>query len=404
MLEILDRESYEASAGEERQRISEIDKLRAIAILLVYLFHAWILSGEPKAEVTLSGVQLDLLLLFKHGNAGVDLFFVLSGFCLFLPICQPELNRNWNWRIFYKKRLRRIVPAYYAAITFVTLLPACFGLLATISGHTTNVLPVVFHLPWQPAPSFWHYSTHLFFIHSLFPDTWNSLNDVFWSLGPEAQFYLVFPLFVLGFRRWKGRFLFSLIAVSLGYRLLATVLFGNKLWLTQFLISVFGPGRWMQFALGMLAALITIRYTRQKKMLSGWRGIELLFGAGFLIILVISQEDNQSLPLFPLRDTLLAVGWALVVVALCNSAITLRPSSRASKLLVWLGTISYSIFLIHMPLTYYASVLLQNVFQLEAIWQFLLLSTGGFSGVCVISFLFYQLFEKPFLGKNSKIS
>jgi peptidoglycan/LPS O-acetylase OafA/YrhL len=397
MIEILNKEKAKIKLTGDRGRIAEIDQLRGVAILLVYLFHAWLLSGEPEAGFEIGGLQLDLFLLFKHGNAGVDLFFVLSGFCLFLPICKSSSNQDWNWHLFYKKRLWRIVPAYYAAIAFVTLLPAFWGLVARLTGRGTNISPVVFHLPWQPSPSIWHYATHLFFIHSLFPDTWDSLNDVFWSLGPEAQFYLVFPLFVLGFRRWKVKFLFFLIAVSISYRLLATILFANKLWLTQFLISIFLTGRWMQFGLGMLAAFLTSRYVSQNKTLNNRTSVRLLPGVILFIVIVMWQENTQSLPLFPLRDTVLALSWAILVVILCNSTVSL-PYFFVNKLLISIGTISYSIFLIHMPLTYYASLLLQNLFQLTSLWQFLILSTVGLLTVCGISFLFYRLFERPFLG------
>ena len=97
----------------------------------------------------------EVFALFKYGGAGVDLFMVLSGFCLFLPLCRSdEALAKFQWKNFYQRRARRIIPPYYAGILFATLMPfaltvffrsaAYQGQLAAASRNALRVLRAYF--------------------------------------------------------------------------------------------------------------------------------------------------------------------------------------------------------------------------------------------------------------------
>src|SRR5437870_10025587 len=97
-------------------RIPEIDGLRALAILMVYVYHAWQFGGTPALAVSLFGSRWNLSDLVEHLTAGVPLFMALSGFCLFWPLCKSaESLTSWDWKDYARRRMRRIVPPYYAA-------------------------------------------------------------------------------------------------------------------------------------------------------------------------------------------------------------------------------------------------------------------------------------------------
>ena len=195
-------------------RIPAIDGLRALACMMVYGYHVWQFGYSPSLVVPVFGHPVNLLGMFPAFPAGVDLFMVLSGFCLFWPLCKShEALENWDWREYAWRRVRRIVPPYYAAILYTIVLPMVLVALFRLLRLEAN---------WQPVPSARQILTHIFFIHTLFPDTWKGITGAFWSLGLEAQFYLIFPLVVFAFRQWKLAVLAVMVASSIIYRIIAT--------------------------------------------------------------------------------------------------------------------------------------------------------------------------------------
>ena len=133
---------------------------------------------------------------------------VLSGFCLFLPLCKSEeALAKFQWKNFYKRRARRIVPPYYAGLAFAALLPSALVLFFRLLHLKAN---------WQPFPgSPYGYFAHLFFLQTLSTRSFGQINSSLWSMGLEAQFYLMFPLVVLGFRRLNLRFIALMIGISI---------------------------------------------------------------------------------------------------------------------------------------------------------------------------------------------
>ena len=90
-------------------RLPALDGMRAVACLLVLTYHSFQFTGLSGAELPWGLRQLSL-----YGNSGVDIFVVLSGFCLFLPVARSP--RKFRTRNFFMRRAKRIVPAYYASI------------------------------------------------------------------------------------------------------------------------------------------------------------------------------------------------------------------------------------------------------------------------------------------------
>jgi peptidoglycan/LPS O-acetylase OafA/YrhL len=155
-----------------QKHIVALDGLRAIAALAVFSQH---ISQQ-----------------FAHGQlpnslgwAGVTLFFLLSGFCIHYPkaLSQNGQIRTLDFKEFAKRRLLRIFPAYIA----VLLISYSIG-----QYQETNLLG-----KYHGSHDFW---MHIFFIHNLSPDTFYSINAVFWSIAIEIQFYLIYALFYQYFR------------------------------------------------------------------------------------------------------------------------------------------------------------------------------------------------------------
>ncbi len=157
----------------QQKHIVSIDGLRALAALSVFLQHLVQQFSSGKFSSSL-------------GWAGVTMFFLLSGFCIHYSQVKLQNNlgqRNLDYREFAKRRLLRLFPAY-----FVVLLISCW----LGQYFQTNVI--------NRCHGLHDFLMHLFFVHNLSPDTFYSINGVFWSLAIEVQFYLIYALFYQRFR------------------------------------------------------------------------------------------------------------------------------------------------------------------------------------------------------------
>jgi peptidoglycan/LPS O-acetylase OafA/YrhL len=370
-------------------RVVAIDGLRAMAMLMVYLYHTWEFGDSPKLQVW----KISFGDIIRGFSSGVDLFMVLSGFCLFWPLAKrPAIAEGWDSKDFARRRVRRILPAYLGSIVLVSLMPNFFVCVFKL-----------LHLPakWQQLPSFWQYLTHLTFTHTLFRQTWDGIQGVYWSLGLEAQLYLVFPLVVWGFRRMGIRVLIPMLAASLIYRGIGAATLNPKdpaNWTTNFLYSITFLGRWMEFAAGMLAAWIVAK--RRHTPMSALWGTMLSVAAVLVYFLAVIKFDDFSL--FSMRELLLSVAYATFAVAMCASRTGLRKVME-NRVMVFLGLISYSVFLLHQNMMFYFGELMKKVLKISnGEIRFAVLITVGFALTVAISYVSYLLLERPWASGKTE--
>lgn len=382
------------STDRQAWRIPAIDGFRAFACLMVYVYHVWQFAGSPALDVTILGAQLNLFRPIWDFPAGVDLFMVLSGFCLFWPLCKnPEALSRWNWREYATRRVRRIVPPYYMAIAYAILLPVVLVAAFRLLGLEAN---------WPHLPSLRQLVTHVLFIHTLFPDTWDGITGAFWSLGLEAQFYIAFPFVIWAFRQAKVWTLIGMVAVSIFYRIVAHYLTAGSGGNEQMVASIFFLGRWMQFAAGMAAAwIVATHWHTGKNLRNAWTGTTLFVGAVGLYVAAATPALASLSPALPLRALLLAASFAIGIVAICATHTPAR-GLFANRVSTGLGFISYSVFLIHQPTAWYLSELFRKKLKVDGMTDFVLLLTVGFVIVLAISYVFFLLFEKPFLNTSRR--
>jgi peptidoglycan/LPS O-acetylase OafA/YrhL len=181
------------------KRLEVLDGLRGLAIVLVVLFHLWQKSWWNPLE------RLGLLeCLPRRGYMGVEIFFFLSGFCLYWPLAQAG---KWPGLGHYlKRRMGKILPSYgLCLVAALVLLPE----------------PAVQQNLWL------HLFSHLSFLHPLIFETYYSIHGVFWSLGVEVQFYLIFPLLAVLFLRKP------LLGPLLGWLVLTVLALLYRRWVAQ---------------------------------------------------------------------------------------------------------------------------------------------------------------------------
>ena len=304
-------------------KLACLDGLRGVAVLLVVLFHLG--NGD---RVGYHRTVAAVLSPFRYGFTGVHLFLVLSGFCLtHALIRRARARRAPDWPTYMKGRYRRIGPPYYAAMALYLSFPVA-ALLIGRPGASRALLSVR------------QVATHVLFIHGFWPDTIDSINTAFWSLSLEFQFYLALPLlFVMAGRFGPAAVLATAAVVSLAWRGTLAALWPGH----AYLINGFLPGRLTEFVLGMAVAFWFNDPARRV----GQGGV-VRFLVAALALLGGAVALTARGRLFA-TDYVFSLGYTLLLVAVLRAAE--RPG-RLSALfewrpLVWVGMISYSLYLTH---------------------------------------------------------
>ena len=302
----------------------DIDVLRAIAILAVFLFH-----------LNVPG--------FSGGFVGVDVFFVISGFLMTSIICaELKSTGKLDYLAFCERRMKRILPALLAvtvAVTVVSLLVP----LATVESLRSQVLSTAIFASniyyWGEAGYFDSASMTKPLLHT-------------WSLSVEAQFYLAWPLLLL--LAWKRlpQWIFPGILLALFFLSFGAGLFftGEKDLPTIFYMM---PFRAFEFALGGLVYFDKVVLHVTDLVLK-----ILLISTIFLIgICVVSYTEKM---IFPAWNALLPDFAAAAYLSLGNR--TSLPRIFASRILLAVGKLSYAIYLVHWPIiVFYVHLTGQNL-------------------------------------------
>jgi len=314
---------FPLSLATSGKRLAGLDHLRALAIILVFLYHYRIFGDAPLITT-----------LGSFGWTGVDLFFVLSGYLIGgqllgrlaagLPISYTE---------FYFKRFLRIIPAYAAVLILYFTIPAF---------TERSQLPPLWKFLTFTQNFGLDLSSHAAFSHA-------------WSLCIEEQFYLILPLFVmilaaLGLIKKGGWLILVLVCMGFGLRFYDWENYvgsaGDQSWI-EFYKYIYYPtyDRLDGLLTGLaLAALfhfqpfIWQRLTRYGNIVL-LAGIGLIIAAGFCCAGFVTF--NTAIFGFPLIA--LAYG-VMVLAALSPTCILFRYSSWATK---WIAALSYSIYLTH---------------------------------------------------------
>lgn len=337
----------------------ELDGLRALAVSLVLLFHA-------------GGVWL------PGGYVGVDVFFVLSGF-LITRILVEELSEEGRIRFgrFYLRRIRRLFPALLC-----TVVVSCFGAFLLLSPE----LIVGFFR--SAGAALLSISNFFFWWQVDYFDVAGNTKPLLhtWSLSVEEQFYLIWPVTLFVLWRFCGR-----LGAWIGLFLLAVTSLIWSEWLLErdragsfFLL----PSRMIELAIG---ALLVWAPSLKKPSLQ-----EASMALGIAAILAAATLFDEKTPFPGLAALLPCLGAALFIVGakapLMGHAFRLRP-------VVWLGKISYSLYLVHWPVVVF---FIAYTFRIPS-------QATDIALICCLSVLLawvqYRLVERPFRypGESNRV-
>ncbi|PXW92405.1 peptidoglycan/LPS O-acetylase OafA/YrhL [Sphaerotilus hippei] len=289
---------------------ADIDGLRALAVLPVVAFHAGV-SGIP------------------GGFVGVDVFLVISGF-LITAILAREIERGEFslWR-FYDRRIRRIVPALitmFAAVWLVGALVLYPPEMRLLGESMAAALLSVANLYFWQTINYFNPGDTVLLLHT-------------WSLGVEEQFYLVFPLLLAWLHR-RGQAPLRLLLIVLALSLVASSI-GVFHWRSATFYLL--PTRAWELLVGACLALWRPSF-RIAPLLRQAMG-----AAGLALILFAMLHFNKDGAFPGLRALFPCVGAALIILAGSPGGSSLVNQLLSTRPLVFIGLISYSLYLWHWP-------------------------------------------------------
>lgn len=360
----------------------DIDGLRAVAILSVVLFHAF-----PT--------------LLRGGFVGVDIFFVISGFLISSIIFRSLQRGDFSFAEFYAHRVKRIFPALIAvlaiayAIGWSALLPGEFKQLgkhmAASAGFVQNIILR------QEIGYF---------------DTGSELKPLMhlWSLAIEEQFYLTYPLLI--WVAWRLRW-----NVLVTLALLGLLSFGLNVWgialdvvSTFFLpqtrfwellagailayFQLFKRAQWSGWAKHRLFALALVRQSSLSAK-GDWLLKATLSALGLALVLASVTGIRQDLA-FPGWWALAPVAGAFLLI-LAGPEAWVNRKILANRLMVFVGVISYPLYLWHWPLLSFARIVKSEIPSVE-------MRIGMVALSFLLAWLTYRLIERPIrLGRKTWI-
>lgn len=354
-------------ASSENYR-ADIDGLRAVAVLLVIFFHI------NKNSV-------------PGGFVGVDIFFVISGFLITQNISSQIEQGKFSLTEFYRRRIKRIIPAMAFVVLLTTLFSQYFLLPVDALKEARSALWSMFSLG---NIFFWKYlDTGYFATESMTAPLLH-----LWSLGVEEQFYVFWPFFLLLLSKFKLHKFWSLIVFVLAFFSFAL----GEWWYAEHPTFVYYmlPFRAGELMAGALAARAVMQQKKSIPTLNAPKKYftELCAVMGVLLITwsAFCLSDADKFPGFNAVFPALGTGLMLYAGAVSNRV----NSLLAFKGLVWIGLISYSAYLWHWPVLAFLryGYGYANLAFAPGVAVFLL--------TLLLAYLSYRFIETPFRNSSAR--
>lgn len=344
----------------------EIDGLRSIAVLGVLIYHIEFFLNDQK--------------IFSGGFFGVDIFFVISGYLISkLIINELSIENKFNFRKFYFRRAKRILPALYLMI-FVSFIFGWFYLTPKSFLEYSNSI----------TSSVFFFSNYFFFFQGLEYNSESSFLKPLlhtWSLSVEEQFYIFFPfILVLVFKYQKKNLGIFLVSSFLLFLIFSD--WSSRRYVSFSFYSI--HTRFWELLIGVILAYYEIKFGRKVK--SNFLNSSLVF-LGIILILFSVFSFNDQIAHPSIYTLLPVIGVSLIIWFSHKEYLTIKVLS--SKLFVSVGLISYSLYLWHYPVFAFSRT--TDIISGEIINKIFVAFT-----IIFLSIFTYIFVEKPARNKSNK--
>jgi peptidoglycan/LPS O-acetylase OafA/YrhL len=372
-------------------KIAAADAIRALAIFSVVAYHV-----AQMAQPTWHGQPH---VFFEIGVWGVDCFFVLSGFLLggeyIRRLVEPAITLQ-PARLFWKKRILRIVPLYFA----------CVLISAIFDGTLAHAFPSVRDI-----------GAHLLFLHDFSATMATSINGPFWTMPIDMEFYLLLPLYG-AMMAWLFRavpklprepVLFASLALitvaglvyryyEIRYNPAAIHSFSEEVVWVRNVIGMSGA-----FSLGAALALVSLRKVRPSPLAS-----VLLLAVAVACEAVV--EHTSSLDAGPVTTHLIigqtlfdfvgALSAALVMYVVIEGDFSFLNRFVKLRAISEIALLAYGVYLLHFPIAQFVTPFFAHFSSIERLAG---IGLATIVPTFILAFFANRLIEKPFLTMKARL-
>jgi peptidoglycan/LPS O-acetylase OafA/YrhL len=347
----------------DSKRLHYIDALRGIAILLVILTHSHPYFASASNYHLPSAIETIIL----NGDKGVTLFFLMSAFTLCLSLNSKSKTEHKPVRNYFIRRVFRIAPLYIFVIILILF----------IKINTPSTSSVI---------------ANLLFVHGLNPNWVNSTVPGGWSVGIEVLFYLIFPLLFFRLKSLYRTINLTLIGMVVA-KITTAIMSRHPLINDDILWGVYIYENIISqlpvFLIGI--CLFHLKYTT----LNAQNRSQLLrccyYVSAFIVLQLLGGNVFKPHYLF-------AIAFAIAAYALAEMPVKLL----VNKITLWIGRISYSLYLIHLLVANLLSKYHLNVFSNNAVIDVAARFCVILAVSAPIAYITYRFIELPFqeMGKR----
>jgi len=333
---------------------ADIDGLRAVAVLSVIFYH----SGYT---------------IFSGGYVGVDIFFVISGYLITTIIVREIANKEFSIARFYERRFRRIFPALTLVIAvsllagFIMLTPSSLIDLAQ-----STISTVLFS------------SNILFFFESGYFDGAAEMKPLLhtWSLAIEEQYYIFFPIILIIIAKIDSKHYFKWLLILSGVSFILCLIYTRIDSQAAFYLI---PTRAWELLIGSIIALRSLPVPRSLYA----RELTSILGLIFIVYSIFQYTPETKFP--GMAASLPVIGAALIIWSGSNGT-TLVSRILSLRPIVFIGLISYSLYLWHWPVIVFTKIYsIKNISEMTTIVML--------GAIFILSVLSWKYVETPFRKK-----
>jgi peptidoglycan/LPS O-acetylase OafA/YrhL len=319
------------------------------------------------------------------GGSGVAVFFIASGFCIHLS----HKGSNSGWAVFYTRRVFRLYPTYLASLLFFILVFPLTRWPADWAATAARPIDLLLHL---------------FLIHNLLPQTLVSIDVPYWSLAIEFQLYLLFPLLLVMVRHlgWRR----SLIVTAVVEFVSRAAITLASMWAQNIY-----PSDWWGWAdlspLGFcfswtLGAAMADAFVEKRPLPFATGPFPLWVWP--LLVFVVNNTPGTSNFTFPIAAMASARYLAYFLSRPDSVPGSVPRTNLSMRFLGFIGTISYSLYLLHAPLFSYFMSFAPKAYGSAKIYAIeVVFIIGSLLAVTAFSYLLYILVETPGINWGKKV-
>lgn len=352
--------------------------IRGVCSLYVVVSHVWFqiwpaMHPPLGYGIRPSGITYWSTAWMYNGHFAVVVFIVLSGFSL--RAAMPTKDQGFSVSRFFRRRIRRICPPYYAALLLSLAAALTFAKDSTGSQWDISI-PVTAE----------GVLTHALMLQDFFD--FSMINYTHWSIAAEFHLYLLFPVFLWLGARWGWIVTLALVAAFVGLLILGLGRMN--------LFPAAYCGLLLYFVLGIATAAIRPKIADNPRM----QYAAIVAGAGGLIVAFLfatligfDRVENNLIAL----DSAVATSAAFLIAA--ASSRTAPIASRSVRMLLLpIGRYSYSLYLIHAPVVFLCWTAMRSLFpSITGMGLLVALEVIAVAVSLAVSYAFYLAFERPFV-------